>query len=630
MGSRESSVDSDLERDRTTDASSCESDDNQQSSRRNSLNEGTDSGSETESLIGGSTVVGHQKIKKVKRRPHTIYDESEDEGSSDKEELPDIQDSQEVDKHNHRIFTFNLPFGGKNLLPTSPLSTLKNTLLPRHKTQGVKKNEDKLRKYNRKEIKEKLVRQETITSIEELKLFQDEKGIDNVRAMAVKRVFAPEALFHTIRGLSINPNQTTHDGYSKARIETIWEELEGDIVILGGYRGSILRDVETKRRAWIPIRAGLNIRKVDLLIGPRDEDEFETQKHIYPDGMLTHLGPVDVASRLIKRLRNNPRVNIEDFGFDWRLSLDIPAKQLAEKLQDIHRKQRVKRGTYIIAHSMGGLIAHKVLQEHTSLVRGIIYVGAPSQCPNILGPLRFGDEVIFNKSILSAEANFFMRSSFYFLPFDGRCFVNKATFERYDLDFFDPNVWYEYGLSPLVSDERSRENSNSSSPSSEKDKDKDKDLFSILSHVDMIRKPSIGGSEEKGFKTSLEDSKNYLERTLKRTRVFLEELQYDKTKQYPPLAMVYGNRVPTVRGAKVSGLQQIKDGIYDEFYYGPGDGVVHHKWLLPERRGFPVVAKVASECAHVSLMTDFEAMAKAFISLVDAENIASETARLND
>lgn len=55
---------------------------------------------------------------------------------------------------------------------------------------------------------------------------------------------------------------------------------------------------------------------------------------------------------------------------------------------------------------MGGLVAHKVLQDCTHLIRGIIYVGSPSQCPNILGPIRFGDDVMWNKTIFTKETNF--------------------------------------------------------------------------------------------------------------------------------------------------------------------------------------------------------------------------------
>lgn len=614
--SRDSSIDSDLERDKEDNAEISDSDSATDDKDYVVDNTGADS------LIGGSEVISRSESRKHRHANESIYDDDERSTDSDIQSLTSNADESQT-KQNHRIFTFNLPFGGKNLLPTSPLSSLK-TLIPGYNNSEQLFTDDKKQHESRRDIKLKLKRQETISSLEELKLFKDQKGIDNVRARAVKRVFTPGAIFHTIRSLSVDPEMTTHDGYPWARIESIWDELEGDIVILGGYRGSILRDSETGRRVWIPIRAGLNIRKVDLLIGPTDRDELDAQKSIYPDGMLTHLGPVDVAKKLIKRLRHNPRVHIEDFGYDWRLSLDITSVQLAEKLQSLYDSQKEKKGVYVIAHSMGGLIAHKVLQDHTHLIRGLIYVGAPSQCPNILGPLRFGDEVIFNKSILSAEANFFMRSSFYFLPFDGRCFVNKNTFKRYDLDFFDAEVWSEYGLSPLV--DKRREIEDEQLEQSTSASDKDKDIFSLLPHVDMLRSSSKNANNEVDateFKTPRNVCIEYLSKTLKRTRAFLESLEYDESREYPPLAIVYGNRVPTVRGAKVSSREEIKEGIYDDFYYGPGDGVVHHKWLLPEKRGFPVVAKVASECAHVSLMTDFEAIAKAFISIVEAEEVSA-------
>lgn len=644
--SPESSIDSDLARDREggdvlhgPDACASER-----------THDSADERLDADSLIGGSAVVSGQAAGGRRlHHHHSIYDDDDydDEEDQDKDQSDDDSDDahgstveHEVDRHqgeipsagksSHKIFTFSLPFGGRNLLPSSPLSSLKKTLLPGSSDGGD--TDDKTPPSRKQAIKLKLQRQESITSVEEIQLFKHQKGIDNVRARAVKRAFTPGALFNTLRSLSLDHNTTTHDGYAVSRLESIWDELEGDVVVLGGYRGSILRDAETRKRVWIPIRAGFNIRKVDLLIGPRAEDEVATQKKIVPDGMLTHLGPVDVAKKLIKRLRNNPRVNVEDFGYDWRLALDITAGKLAEKLQERYGQQQIKKGVYVVAHSMGGLVAHKVLQEHTHLIRGIIYVGSPSQCPNILGPLRFGDEVILNKSILSAEANLFMRSSLYFLPFDGRCFVNRKTFSRYDLDFFDPEVWKEYGLSPLV-DKRRLEVEEATLVGDSGPATSDK--FSLFSPVDMLRSSSgiLGGGGNGGngsgggddaddpleFKTSYAECVEYLERELPRAKCFLQSLEHDDRKKYPPLAIVYGNKVPTVRGAKVGGPEEIKEGCYNDFYYGPGDGVVHHKWLLPERRGFPVVAKVASDCAHVSLMTDFEAMAKAFISIVDSE-----------
>ncbi|CDO92790.1 unnamed protein product [Kluyveromyces dobzhanskii CBS 2104] len=605
---------------------------------------------EANSFIGGSVVISKVDSKAKRTSGRDSFDDEESEagetadlqkrlagehegpgtfahGSEIKENENDVIEYEEGEesgmasmneKASPKVFNFSLPFGGKNLLPVSPFSSIRAFLssdsVRNDDTDGPITDDKTNVKLDRHQIKLKLKRQESISSVEERLLFANNKKIQNVRSKAVKNALKPDTLINAIKSFSATDHEeVTEDGYSVSRLEGVWDELEGDVVILGGYRGSILRSAETMKRVWIPIKAGFNIRKVNLLLGPKEEDELCAADTIIPDGMLTHIGPIDVARKLIRRLRMNPNVNIQDFGYDWRLSLGITASQLKDRLQQLYDRQEVKKGTFIIAHSMGGLLAHKVLQDFTHLVRGIIYVGSPSQCPNILGPFRFGDEVILNKSILNAESNFFMRSSFYFLPNDGRCFINKDTYEQYNLDFFDPEVWREYGLSPLVSKERENK--------TEIEKVKDSLKLAILSPVKMIKSSSnlLRDDTENDFNTSFEDSFEYLKRILPKTKDFIDKLQYDPEKSYPPLAIVYGDRVPTVRGAKVKNLDEIKKGLYQEFYYGPGDGVVHHKWLLPENHGFPVVAKIASEMPHVSLMTDFEAISKAFISILDAE-----------
>ncbi|CCH58368.1 hypothetical protein TBLA_0A05750 [Henningerozyma blattae CBS 6284] len=502
---------------------------------------------------------------------------------------------------------------------------------------------DEIITESKQEIKHKLIRQNSITSLEELALFDDEKGITNVRNAAFKKTFQLDTLKHSIKNIVEDPNAMSADGYRFDEVNHIFDELEGDVVILGGYRGSVLRDVKTHKRLWVPLEASLNLSNdVNLIIGPRDIDEIDIQSKIKPDGMLTHCGPVDISKRLIHKLSLNKKVHVEDFGYDWRLSLDLVAVQLAETLQKLYDKQTVKKGVYVVAHSMGGMITHKVLQDHTELIRGIVYVGCPNQCPNVLGPIRFGDEILLNKTILSKEANFFMRSSFSFLPMDGRLFVDKTGRNRFDLDFYDPNVWIEYGLSPLVSKRRKDfEDSLKGNPNKQNPSDPHNHhhpphhlttpkILKTLNPIPIIKSvnPISNSSDnhyveapidENEFVTSYDDSVKYLKNVLIRTKNFHESLAYNPEKNYPPLVIVFGNKIPTVRGAKVCGLQDIKDGIYNDFYYGAGDGVVHEHWLLPEKIGFPVEARIATHVGHVSLMSDLTSMAKAFVSLRKAE-----------
>ena len=580
---------------------------------------------EADALIGGNNIADTELSDQLSPEEKERVLESQKEYAAkrvisfdnDDEEIDKVKEYGQAHHYNssQKVFAFSLPLGANtNAAPMTVVNSVSEE----------RKNE----------LREKLNRNESITSLEEYELYKDEKGMTNTRTEAVMKSFQVDGLKTSFAKMTMDGDKKTHDGYSYSRLLSIYDELEGDIVILGGYRGSNLRDAKTGKRVWVPLKAGLNMTKASLVIGPKDEDEIEAQKVLKPDGMLTHVGPVDISKKLIQKFAQNPKVRIRDFGYDWRLSHDITSEHLAKFLQKIYDRQKEKKGIYVIAHSMGGLVAHRVLQQHTHLIRGLVYVGSPSQCANILGPIRYGDELMWNKTLLSKEANFFMRSSMHFLPFDGRCFVDKNTLERYDLDFFDVNTWKEYGLSPLVNEKRRK-----LAEAVQKEKESSftnnavvgavtgtvggtaKFLVNTIPGVNTKKKVISERDEipDEVFQTSYEDSLDYLERTLKRTKKNLESLEYIPGKEYPPLVIVYGNRVPTIRGAKVNGLQGIKDGDFGEFYSGPGDGVVHHKWLLPEKRGFPVVAKVATDCGHVALMTDFKAMAKAFVSLVDAE-----------
>lgn len=237
-------------------------------------------------------------------------------------------------------------------------------------------------------------------------------------------------------------------------------QLEGDLVILGGYRGSILRSAQPPhRQLWAPVKVGLNIRKVDLEVGIEPEDDGRASEKVIPGGMLTHIGPVDIAKRLFKRLRNcenarSGKLRVHDYGYDWRLDPAFLSKQLQEFLQNLPCNQpgvpQEKRGAIVVAHSLGGLITRHAVNQQPSLFSGVIYAGVPRTCVNILGPLRNGDDVLLSSRVLTAQVNFTIRTSFALLPLNGRCFFDKETGEEYPVDFFDPQTWIDYRLTPCL------------------------------------------------------------------------------------------------------------------------------------------------------------------------------------
>lgn len=258
----------------------------------------------------------------------------------------------------------------------------------------------------------------------------------------------------TVPGAGANA-ASTHPYFTKAL-----QELTGDLVILGGYRGSILRSAEApNRQLWVPIKVGLNLRKVDLELGLNPEDEETEEERIIPGGMLTHIGPVDIAKRLFKRLNasenvKNGKLRVHNYGYDWRLSPHILSRRLTEFVKSLPCNQPgvppQNRGAIVLAHSLGGMITRHAINQHPELFAGVVYAGVPQGCVNILGPLRNGDDVLLSSRVLTAQVNFTIRTSFALLPLDGKCFINKRTKEEYPVDFFDINTWKEYSLSPCI------------------------------------------------------------------------------------------------------------------------------------------------------------------------------------
>ncbi|KAF2997829.1 hypothetical protein E8E13_001045 [Curvularia kusanoi] len=439
----------------------------------------------------------------------------------------------------------------------------------------------------------------------------------------------------------------TYPNFTKAL-----ENLEGDLVILGGYRGSILRSAEPpNRQLWVPIKVGLNLRKVDLEV-PFDEGADERMKQtIIPDGMLTHIGPVDISKRLFKRLRasenfKNGRLRVHNYGYDWRLSPHFLSRQLQKFLESLPCNQdnvpREKKGAIVIAHSLGGLITRHAINQQPSLVSGVVYAGVPQNCVNILGPFRNGDDVLLSSRVLTAQVNFSIRTSYALLPLDGKCFFNKHTKEEYPVDFFDVNTWIEGRLSPCIAPplprpEPSRESSFTVSGvlsamsqalptfpgrkgSISRGSGEGSNGASDIAH-NVAKKAQEGNAEMAGggmepqmmagrrmsrstYTTNdpnpatavtipRDEAIKYLTRVLAETKRFKEELAHEPkhtaANVYPPIALMYGKSTPTVFGAKVESREAIaRADVYDELAFASGDGVVLARAaMVPE--GYSVV-----------------------------------------
>lgn len=465
-------------------------------------------------------------------------------------------------------------------------------------------------------------------------------------------------------------------------LDSVLENLTGDLVILGGYRGSILRSAEPPhRQLWVPMKVGLNVRKVNLEIGLNPEDEERMEESIVPSGMLKNIGPIDISRRLFKKIRDcenarTGKLRVHDYGYDWRLSPHLLSKKLVEFLRMLPSNQgNNPTGALVVAHSLGGIITRHAVNQAPQLFSGVVYAGSPQRCINILGPLRNGDAVLLNEKVLTAHVNFTLRTTFVFLPEDGFCFVDKITNEEYPIDFYKAEEWTKHRLCPSVSDaalaplttpkrigslgsllslpdsltlSRGRSTSDPAarrtgqSPHQNKIM-KDRTLAPQMDtsssattksngdqpHDDHRHKQTTRSNSPRkraGKDTAREQNLIYLARTLADTKRFRAELQHKPSLQsanaYPPIAVIYGKEIPTVYAARVSCREAIAcTDAYDDLVFRSGDGVVLAREAMPPP-GYEIAkgGRISTDKGHISILGDMNAVGRALGSVIRGRN----------
>ena len=466
------------------------------------------------------------------------------------------------------------------------------------------------------------------------------------------------------------PGMTRASAEAHPNFTRALKNVKGDLVILGGYRGSILRSAQPPhRQMWVPVKVGLGIRKVNLEVGFGAGDEDTIGESVIPGGMLRNIGPVDISRRLFKRLTScknaqDGSLRVWDFGYDWRLSPHRLTAQLIKYLESLQcnspSTHADDRGATVIAHSLGGLITRYVINKRPELVRGVVYAGTPNTCVNILGPLRNGDEVLLSSRVLTAQVNFSIRTSFALLPLDGKCFFNRETGERFDVDFFDPQQWQDYRWSPCVARPlpvnakaqsstigavmnsvtsalpsiglpgRSGANSRAHNDSPNATSTTSTHLggqHAVSLQMNKQEEPTERGENpETDPSTMVTVSKDvameYLTRTLAEVKQFKEELAFDSNLDakvgYPPTAVIYGKAVPTVYGACVKDRESIKRAdAYDNLAFASGDGVVLARAAqLPGGYRATKGGVVSSDRGHISLLGDLEAVGRCLNAII--------------
>jgi hypothetical protein len=482
-------------------------------------------------------------------------------------------------------------------------------------------------------------------------------SMPKLQAPSIRSTSAFSSFFPNESSTSSTPPALNHDPSTVSQenwteLDFVLEDLTGDVVILGGYRGSVLRAAESPhQQLWAPVKLGFNMRRANLEVGLADEDEENMEKTIIPSGMLQHIGPIDVSRKLFKKLRScanykNGTLRVWDFGYDWRLSPHISSRKLREFLSGLPSNQPGvdpgSKGALVIAHSLGGLVTRHAVNQRPDLFSGVLYAGVPQRCINILGPFRNGDVVLFNEKLLTAQVNFSIRTSFVFLPEDGFCFIDKKTQESYPVNFFDAQEWIKWHLSPCMAPAlppynrpqtsplssffpnplRSRSDSKSEKPLPDPSTAKEQLL---APHMNAPTATPVTNGAPMATQQQQQQQQRYVEyltRTLAKTRQFRAELAHSQSHEsanaYPPFAVLYGKTIPTVYAAQVNGRDAIPcSDCYDDLLFRPGDGVALAKEsMLPEGYSMIRGGRVSTERGHLTMLGDMPAVGRALRALV--------------
>ncbi|MEM7218990.1 MAG: CHAT domain-containing protein [Pseudomonadota bacterium] len=131
------------------------------------------------------------------------------------------------------------------------------------------------------------------------------------------------------------------------------------VIVLPGIMGSGLSiededETKEKERVWADI---------SCLVGGGLKKIKHGSKNVVPDGF--HQGSYKEVAEYFSR-----KYNCELFPYDWRLSVFDAAEHLAARLDQILEK--TSGPVYLLAHSMGGLVARALISAHPAIWQQII------------------------------------------------------------------------------------------------------------------------------------------------------------------------------------------------------------------------------------------------------------------
>lgn len=154
--------------------------------------------------------------------------------------------------------------------------------------------------------------------------------------------------------------------------------MQKSLVFLPGIMGSELRDPNGNKKVWPP-------KGLELITGYRNVERL-LNPNLIATKSIRNVFVIAVYRTLLEDFESCgyvpggiPRELIE-FSYDWRLSNQITAEKLADRLDEIDEETEIT----LVGHSMGGLILRYLLESGEfndrhwfRWIKGLITLGTP-------------------------------------------------------------------------------------------------------------------------------------------------------------------------------------------------------------------------------------------------------------
>ena len=195
------------------------------------------------------------------------------------------------------------------------------------------------------------------------------------------------------------------------------------IILVPGFKGSVLSDAQTKDTVWIDLSNALWGNK-SLAISLPDISLKKPGREVFVDGVLDTipiLWGLFSYNAYGNAIRKIEAIDFDDtqlytFAYDWRRDLSESAKELSKFVTQVHANGQ--NDITLIGHSMGGLIAAYYIRygdqtletskenwEGAARVNRVVFSGTPFRgAATIFNDMQQGINAGINSSLLSSEA----------------------------------------------------------------------------------------------------------------------------------------------------------------------------------------------------------------------------------